>query len=331
MKKQGPTIESLRALAMFVETGGVRAAARRLGTSQPVVTRKLNAFKKGGNCGAILLAERGQSLELTDAGHGAMPLIRELLRQYDQLLDYTRGESSSIHRVVFATGHFGAEYYLPRVLDPQLSREIRMEIRVVRGRERILGVADGRFDLGLVSHAASDVIQILRDERTSAEAIEIEPLHAQLMVIIASPETMAGKELQAMPIERSVPISRLRSWELLGLDQDSGVRRQLETHFSHGERICFLTEGGGWSAARELSRRKLGVGVVPLATLSLADQKEFVVRRLSGRFAIEKSVIYRTQELSPGSQRVLKQLKVVARQHQAEVQDRWDQWLRTEA
>ena len=327
MSRNSPTIEALRAFAEFADAGGVRAAARKMSSSQPGVTRKLNAFKKGGNCDAILLTENGQRLELTDAGVAVLPAVRELVRQYDQLINYMNGEAEAIHRVRMATGHFGAEYYLPRMLDKQLSQEIQLEIQVVRGRERILGVAEGRYDLALLSHTPSDIAQILQDEGKSPDMVHVEHLHSQLMVVIAARKSPEGRELQLLSMEKSVPISKLKNWELLGLDQNSGIRRQLESHFLPGERICFLTDGGGWSAARELCRRGFGVAVLPLATLTAADRKDFVIRRLTDRIAGEESVISRSQELAAGPKRILDRLKAVARQHQKEVQQTWNRWL----
>ncbi|MCA9086322.1 MAG: LysR family transcriptional regulator [Planctomycetaceae bacterium] len=322
-----PTIEQLRALAAFAETGGVRAAARLLRTSQSVVTRKLNAFRKSARNNAILLTDNGRSPELTDAGRAILPAIRDLVRQYDQLMDCLNGRADAAQRVRIAAGHFSSQFYLPDVFDKALCESVQVEVCVVRGRDRILGVADGRYDIGVLSHVAVDIAKSLQSVGKSVESIVIEPLQMPLMVVIAARKSPEGRDLQTLPREKSVTLSWLHQWELLGLDGDSGIRRNLERKAAPGERISFLTEGGGWTVAREFCRRGLGVAVLPLATLTSGDRKDFVIRRLSDKLNVRESVIFRRQPLSTGTQTVIDRLKDAVAKHHREVQCRWDQYL----
>lgn len=328
MNKKKPTIEAFRAFAAFAETGGVHAAARKLGTTQPDVTRKLSVFKKKDNAGVILIQQNGKRLKLTESGQEIFPAVQELVREYDCLIDYLSGRIEATHRVRIATGFFGAEYFLPRILDRELSMEIQMDIQILRGRERILGVVDGHYDVGVLSHERSDIVQLLLDEGKSPDMIQIEHLNWQMMVVIAAKKTLEAQELEALPANDPVPVSLLNTWELLGLDRNSGIRRKLERQIPQGENVCFVTEGGGWSAARELARRGVGVSVLPLATLRIADRKDFIIRRLSDELAVEKLVIYRTHELTAELKNILDQLKIVAQLHQNEISKTWERWSR---
>lgn len=328
MNKKKPTIEAFRAFAAFAETGGVRAASRKLETTQPVVTKKLSVFKKEDNAGVILIRQNGKRLNLTESGQEILPAVQEMIRQYDCLIDYLSGRIEATHRIRIATGFFGAEYFLPRILDRELSLEVQIDIQILRGRERILGVVDGHYDFGVLSHERNDIVQLLLDEHKSPDAIQVEHLNNQKMVVIAAKKTPEGQELESLPVNDPVPISLLNTWELLGLDRNSGIRRKLERQFPQGENVCFVTEGGGWSAARELARRGVGVSVQPLATLRNSDRKDFIIRSLSEEFSVEKLVIYRTHELTAELKNILDQLKMVAQMHEKEISKTWERWSR---
>jgi DNA-binding transcriptional LysR family regulator len=137
-ERRNPSIEALRALLALHEEGSVRAAARKLGQAQSVVSRKLEVFLTADACGAILLKKASDSLVLTSAGLSAVPSIRELVQRYDQLLGFLRGIRSDPHLVRIAVGSFAAQHYVPRALamirDSDASCEI--ETRIARGEDR---------------------------------------------------------------------------------------------------------------------------------------------------------------------------------------------------
>jgi DNA-binding transcriptional LysR family regulator len=55
-------------------------------------------------------------VELTDKGRAALPAIRVLLRQHDQLAGWLNGRREHHQVLAIATGSFGARFYLPRAL-----------------------------------------------------------------------------------------------------------------------------------------------------------------------------------------------------------------------
>src|SRR5436853_274087 len=93
-RDRNPTIEALRALATLAESGGVSETARRLGVSQPVISKKLQVFKDARACGAVLLRSEGR-VELTEAARAVLPAIRELLGRYDRIVRYLHGEEAA--------------------------------------------------------------------------------------------------------------------------------------------------------------------------------------------------------------------------------------------
>jgi len=123
---------------------------------------------------------------------------------------------------------------------------------------------------------------------------------------------------------QTVPLSKLSAFPLVGLDPQSGIRRQLEAHFrglSTG--LCFRCEAGGWDAAREYARQGLGVAIVPVATLDSASREYFLIRRLEESFAVSNSLLDRggVTDLAPNAMR--EAIKVAAQEHESEILRRW--------
>ena len=174
----------------------------------------------------------------------------------------------------------------------------QINTKLCRGRDRIVGTARGVFDVSVVTHSENQIQQVLREERLAEDALSIIRLGRHALCVLASRHTDVGKELQKIPDHRTVPLAKLAQWELIGPDRDSGIRRQLESHFLQGE-LYFVTEGGGWSASKEYARVGLGVALVPLAIVTAVDRQELVCRRISKRFAITDFILHRRDDTHP--------------------------------
>ena len=312
-----PSIEALRALATMAEVGSVTETARRLGVSQPVISKKLQAFKTMQACGAILLRPEGPS-ELTEAGRAVLPAIRELVGRYDRVIRCLQGDEASPQVVRIAAGSFAAEHYLPLAISKlrPLLEDCQIETQVCRGRERILGTARGAFDIGIVTHDRSQIRQILQDERLDESLLVIKTLGRHSTCVLAHRDSDAGRELLATPKDQVIPLSRLTTWELIGPDRQSGLRRQLEQRL-RDQSLYFITEGGGWSAAREYARQGLGVAIVPAATVDRANAGALVSRRLSPEFGITDYLLHSRDEARHFVHAVKKAIAAVVRTRNA--------------
>lgn len=322
MRIQPPSIESLRTLLAFVETGSVTAAATRLQVKQPVVSRKLDTFQDARRWGAVLLRRTDNKTELTDAGAAVLPAIREVLRQYDQLLGYLHGDRPAPVRIRIGVGNFAARFYLPRALRElaDLFEECEFSSEILRGWRRIRAVADGQLDVAVVSHWPAWIQRILR-RRGQPAGLHVSCLGTQPMCIIAGRKTPAGRTLASLPSQQSVPLEMLRDWELVGLDRRSGIRQQLESRFPNPGDLQFVAEGGSWWGIRECVRHGVGVGIIPLALLARENRAGLVVRRLGRPFTVEYHLISRTPPASPLQQRVHAAFKRAAEEHQKELQN----------
>jgi DNA-binding transcriptional LysR family regulator len=245
---------------------------------------------------------------LTDAGKAVLLAIRELLRQYDQILEFLSGQSTTLNRVRLAVGSFVAQHYVPRAIAAvrKSHPDCEIETHIARGAERIQGIIDRRYDLAIVSHSPQQIQDILARSGVDPAEICIERLDEHPLCVIARIGTPEGNELAEIPPSKVVPLPRLRGWDLVGLDRRAGLRQQLEKHFSNPDELHFLAEGGGWLAAKEFARHGVGVAIVPHTMIGPADAKQFVIRSMSKDFLVTHSLVYRRDNTND-SQKVLRQ------------------------
>lgn len=323
-KQRPPTIDALRALLAVADSGGVSQAARKLGISQPVVSRKVAIFTDANRCGAVLLKREGNRLTLTESAHAVLPAIRRLVSEYDGMLSYLGGKSTAPQVIRIGSGIFAAESYLPTALARlrDIFDACQVTTHVCRGRRRIMDTASGHFDLALVTHAPEQIKQILAEEFGSEDLLAIERLGHHALGLIARKQSPWGDELHQRSENRPVPINAIAQMELVGPDRNSGIRRRLASLFPN-EELYFVVEGGGWTTAKECARRGLGVAVLPLATLTSRDKKEFVIRKLAREFVIRDYLIYRPGETTSELQRVKEELKKTQTRFAEKVAESW--------
>jgi DNA-binding transcriptional LysR family regulator len=324
-RRKKPTLEALRALLAFHDQKqSVMSAARNLNLTQPVVSRKLKVFTRADVCGRILLAGSGNTLRLTEAALDVIPEIRKLLQDYDQLLGYLREESQGRKKIRIGVGSFSAQHYVPQAIASLRRQEpdIDVETQIARGSERIAGVLDSKLDLAVVSHDPVLIDELVRERAGKRIPLVVEALAGLELCVIARKKTAEGQELESIPARDTVPLTKLKHWELVGLDRNSGIRRQLERQLANPEELQFLS-GGGWLAAKEFVRHNIGVAVVPLAVLSRADAGDFVIRRLADHFVVRHYLIHRQQPASAARDAVKQALHEAADASQAEVGKRW--------
>ncbi len=293
-----PALEILNTLVHFAEHGEVAEVAKAIGLDPAVVSRRLSSLRvKYG-----LLRRNGRNLELTEKGRAALPAIRAVLGQHGQLSEWLKDRQEHPQVLSIATGGFGARFYLPRALASfqEQHPDWQVRVRIRRGRERIVGVADGTFDLAIVSHNAAQIRAILAGARDESAALRIEPLAEHLLYLVAEKNTAFGHQLAEILDGQPVPVSMLPSFPLVGLDPQSGIRRQLEAYFVGKSRgLSFHVEAGGWEAAKEYARHGLGVAVLPFPLLDRDDRKDFVIRRLPLEIHIQDLLIDRDVEIGP--------------------------------
>jgi DNA-binding transcriptional LysR family regulator len=286
----GPAIEDLRTFLFLAEGEGVADVAKKLGIDGSVVSRRLSPFQR--HLG--LLRKRGGSLVLTDRGRELVPTVQAVLKSYDALADQLLHRERDTRGVTIAVGGFGAASLVPELV-ARCTTEIprtAIRVRVCRGRERVAGIADGRFDLAILSHSLEQIRPLLGDSK-----VAIEPLPARPFVVVSRRDTTAGFASASIASGSAVAIGDLGGIVLVGLDESAGARIQLERRADEiGVRLRFGPSGGGWLAAREYARHGLGAAIVPAEVLSDGDWRELLVRRLDHSLWPRDHLLYRSPD-----------------------------------
>jgi DNA-binding transcriptional LysR family regulator len=321
----GPSLEELITFLVFAEQEEASAVARELHLDPAVVSRRLKKLRTRYG----LLEMRGKGQAVSERGREALPAVRALLRQYDQLSAWLKRQRPAPRAVALAVGNLGAQLYVARAVAHLAEQQAGWQVQVLvrRGRERVLGTAGGLYDLALVSHDAAHVQALAAAALGDEGALEVKELAVQPLCLAARKGSPSGEQLARVLESQAFPLSALDRLDLIGPDRQSGVRRQLERVLKPGDRLpAFLLEAPGWPAARAYARAGLGAAIVPLSLLELTDRADLVIRRLPDELSVRDSVIHR-RDPGEGCVAVCEALAQAAAQLQQEVQTRWQRFL----
>ena len=325
----GPPISAFRDLLLLVDQGGVAAAAKELGISQPAMSRRLKVFHEPGAKGTPLLETLGKRLKLTPAGDAVLPAVRELVRQYDRLLDHLDDRHKAPQVVCIGLGILSAQAYLPRVLAQigQGAVDFEIETQLARGRDRILGVAQGHFDMAVVTHDPLQIESMAVVSQSTECELEVERLCSQAFCAIAGRTSEGDGMLRDVPKGETIPLAVLAECPLVGLDPQSGIRRRIERQARALDvRLRFDTAAsvGGWAAAKAFARQGLGVAIVPLTVLVPGDRESLTIRRLPPEISVEHYLIHRRKALTEAQLKAKQAFQEAARDHERAVLELWE-------
>lgn len=158
----------LETFIRIVEAGSLSSAAEQLGSTQPTISRRLQALERG--LGVRLLNRSTRALVLTEEGHRCVARARELLGAWQAFESDMHGggeEPSGTLRVV-APHALGQQHFVGAVVDylrryPRVSVEWMMDDHVqnlvAQGIDCMIRVGEVT-DLGLVAVKLSEVERI---------------------------------------------------------------------------------------------------------------------------------------------------------------------------
>lgn len=321
-RAERPSLDELLTLVMVADKLTQKAAAKALGIKQPVVSRRLQVFRKSP---PLLHLHKGR-VELTDKGREALPAIRRLLRQHEHLKHYLTGERAQGSLLTIGLGSSASQFYLARAIADLRVRLPGWEIqtRVQRGQDRIASVVKGALDVALVTHSRLQIENLVRWACDSRTALQIDELAGLPLCVLARRDTPEGRQLQSVLAGQIVPVKLLTELTLAGLDRESGLRLQIEAWLhGRGQRLGFTVEAGGWLGVKEFVRQGLCSGLMPLALLWPDEAKSFVVRRLPKEFMVTYRIIARPDTDAEVLGHVRDALRQAATEFQEEVERRW--------
>lgn len=149
-----PNIEQLRVLIAATEAGNISAAARRLGETQPAVSKKLAALE---NQLGVKLAQRSpHAFALTDAGQRLYDRSRHLVQEFDMALEEAASDRATLKGALRVTAPeaFGAMHVGPALLAFQAEHPgIELELLLTN---RVLGLLAEQVDIAI---RAADVAE----------------------------------------------------------------------------------------------------------------------------------------------------------------------------
>ena len=166
-------LTQLRYLQAVIETGSFRAAARRLGVSQPTVSEQIKLLEE--ELDLVLVSRGGGSTKPTAEAATLMPIVGRLLDEERNL----REEAASVHGLNTGTVRLGSistlsQTIVAEVLPTYRHVHPRIKFSVFEGGSRTITeqVRSGDLDLGLIAMAADEplgdeyVVSHLFDDRT---------------------------------------------------------------------------------------------------------------------------------------------------------------------
>lgn len=131
---ENPDWNHIRAFLATAETGSLSAAARRLGLTQPTLSRQVAALEA--ELGVLLFERLGRALALTEAGHELLTHSRKMGEAADGLRLAATGQAQSIEGTVRITASdVMSAHVLPPVLHQLRQRAPRLTIDVVAAND----------------------------------------------------------------------------------------------------------------------------------------------------------------------------------------------------
>jgi len=253
---------NLRQLQFFrevVRTGfNVTAAAERLHTSQPGVSKQLRLLEE--ELGVTLFARDGRQLtHLTPAGEAVLEYAERALREIDNLV-----RVASDHRdpgqgtLTLATTHTQARYALPAPVHRFRDRHPEVRLRLYQGTPQQIA--------GMVVRREAD-LAIATESLHLFEGLVLLPCYLWNRCLIVPPDHPLAKE-------SPVSLQRLAQFPLItyvfGLTGQSRVNAAFSEQGLEPEVVLAATDA---EVIKTYVREGLGVGIVAdMATGSVAEE-----------------------------------------------------------
>jgi DNA-binding transcriptional LysR family regulator len=159
-----------------VENGSIREAARRLGVSQPALTKSVHALED--SVGAPLLSRSVRGVRLTEPGRlflaRAKSVQSELKRAQDEIAELA---GSGRGRVALGIASVIGALLVPRMLARLRARRPDVDVRVTEGTQESL--------LPLLREGVLDLAACLKLESEAAVGFTVRPL-ARVRLVVAA-------------------------------------------------------------------------------------------------------------------------------------------------
>jgi DNA-binding transcriptional LysR family regulator len=239
------TLDRLQLMQTFIriiEAGSLSAAARQLGTTQPTVSRRLQALEQ--QFGQPLIQRSTHALRLTETGERALARAKAMAAEWEDFEQSLKAEPARPQGLL-------------RVQVPHAFGQEHLIAPLVRALQDAPGL---RVDW-LLNDATPNFIEqgldcAIRVGGTAEGAVVAIPLAQVPRVLVASPALLAGRTLTEPDELATLPWIAISTFyrQELQLERDDGVRHRL------GIRPVLATDS--LYATREAARLGLGAALL---------------------------------------------------------------------
>jgi DNA-binding transcriptional LysR family regulator len=255
-------IRQLRAFVAIAEAGTFTAAAQRVHVTQAAISMQIRQLEN--ELGVRLFVRAPRRVVLTEAGEQLLQRARHILRDHDAAVDEV-AELAGTQRGRLRIGSASAGVTTDVL--PKLFKEIRKQhadahLSLVSGTSDALvnQLLNGELDLAFVSLPVE------------ARGIHTERLSQDQLVAIASPRHALAKQ-------KTVSAYTLAGEKLILGERGGNTRRLIDQFFAQaGVTLHISMELSRQAAIRRMVEENMGVGIVPLKSVSEAVAKGRLVR-----------------------------------------------------
>ena len=255
-------IRQLRAFISIAELGTFTAGAQRVHVTQAAISMQIRQLEN--ELGAKLFIRAPRRVMLTEAGEQLLQRARQILRDHDAAVDEI-AELAGAERGRLRVGSASAMVttdVLPKLLKDLRKQHSGAEVTVASGTSEALvqQILAGELDVAFVSLPVE------------ARGINTERLSQDQLVAVASPRHRLAKQ-------RTISAYTLAGEKLILGERGGNTRRLIDQFFAQaGVTLHVSMELSRQAAIRRMVEEDMGVGIVPLQTVSEAVDKGRLVR-----------------------------------------------------
>ena len=255
-------IRQLRAFVAIADAGTFTAAAQRVHITQAAISMQIRQLET--ELGVKLFVRAPRRVLLTEAGEQLLQRARHILRDHDAALDEVT-ELAGTQRGRLRIGSASAVVttdVLPKLLQEVRRQNAGANVTLVSGTSDALvrQLLDGELDVAFVSLPVE------------ARGIHTERLSQDQLVAVASPRHRLAKQ-------KTVSAYTLAGEKLILGERGGNTRRLIDQFFAQaGVSLHVSMELSRQAAIRRMVEEDMGVGIVPLQSVSDACAKGRLVR-----------------------------------------------------
>lgn len=255
-------IRQLRAFIAIAELGTFTAGALRVHVTQAAISMQIRQLEN--ELGAKLFIRAPRRVMLTEAGEQLLQRARQILCDHDAAVDEIAalaGAERGRLRVGSASAMVTTDV-LPKLLREVRKQHSGAEITVASGTSEALvqQILAGELDIAFVSLPVE------------ARGINTERLSQDQLVAVASPRHKLAKQ-------RTISAYTLAGERLILGERGGNTRRLIDQFFAQaGVTLHVSMELSRQAAIRRMVEEDMGVGIVPLQSVSEAVDKGRLVR-----------------------------------------------------